>query len=222
MADRQRIALTGAAPARRVSWFAALPAVMLAASLAACSPAATPVRSAALASQVPVASAASSPATGSAAAGSPGARVAVDETLIRFLPASVAGFAVAYSAEATQDVVSDPALVRNATAVAYGLAVDPATGDLVAAAVVRLKPGVFTDEFFRGWRTSYDTSACTQSGGVGGHAEAQLGGRTVYIGTCKGGARTYHTYLIAAGVLISATSVGTKRFGEQLVGALRP
>jgi hypothetical protein len=204
-------------PARRL---AVLIAVLAAALLVACSPGATPVPTVAPTSPAPTTSLASSASP--AAAELPGARVAVDETLIRFLPATIAGFAIAYSAEATQEVLADPSLVRTATAVAYGLAVDSGTGDLVVAAVVRLKPGVFTDEFFRGWRTSYDKAACAPAGGVGGNAEAQLGGRTVYIGTCNGGARTYHTYLDKAGVVISATSVGTKRFGEQLVGNLRP
>ena len=211
MADRQR----GATPV-------ALPATFVAALLvlvAACGGSATPSPAGASSQPPPT----SRPSGASpAVAGSPGARVAVDETLIRFLPAAVAGFAIAYSAEATQEVLGDAALVRNATAVAYGLAVDPATGDLVVAAVVQLKPAVFSDEFFRGWRSSYDKAACAPAGGVGGNAEAQIGGRTVFIGTCNGGARTYHTWLDKAGVVISATSVGAKRFGEQLVGNLRP
>jgi len=225
MADRQPLGpaggVSGARSASRIAApSAVVVAVVVAVALAACSPGPTPVPTVAPASQALAASPGSTASP--EAAGSPAAKVAVDETLIRFLPASIAGFAIAYSAEATQDVVADPALVRNATAVAYGLAVDPATGDLVVAAVVRLRPGVFSDEFFRGWRTSYDKAACAPAGGVGGNAEAQLGGRTVYIGTCNGGARTYHTYLDKSGVLISATSVGTKRFGEQLIRALRP
>ncbi len=211
MADRRLL---------RVRGVPALPlAIVLVALAAACSPGGTFVPTTGPASQAP---GATGPNASAAAGGSPGAKVAIDETLIRFLPAAVAGFAIVYSAEATQDVLADPALVRNATAVAYGLAVDPVTGDLVVAAVVRLKDGVFNDEFFRGWRSSYDKAACAPAGGVGGNAEAQLGGRTVYIGTCNGGARTYHTWLDKAGVVISATSVGTKRFGEQLVGNLRP
>jgi hypothetical protein len=55
-----------------------------------------------------------------------------------------------------------------------------------------------------------------------GNAEAQISNRTTYIGTCGGGAHTYHTYLEKANILVSATSVGTKRFGEQLMGTLRP
>jgi len=149
------------------------------------------------------------------------AKVQVDESLLRYLPAAVGGFAVAYSAEATQDVLGDPGLISNAIAVAYGLAVDPAMGDLVVASVVRLRPGIFGDAFYRGWRTSYDKAACAQAGGVGGNAEATIAGRTVFIGTCNGGAHTYHVYLESTAVMISATSIGPKRFGEQLVGNLR-
>jgi hypothetical protein len=205
MADQRRVA-------------GAVLCAALAAILAGCGGTATPAPTIASASRP----AATAPGASPVVAGSPGARVAVDETLIRFLPATVAGFAVADSAEATQEVLADPALVRNATSVAYGLAVDPASGELVVAAVVHLQAGVFTDDFFRGWRSSYDTAACAQASGVGGNAQAEIAGRTVYIGTCNGGARTYHTYLDGAGVLVSATSVGPHRFGEQLVGTLRP
>jgi len=146
--------------------------------------------------------------------------IAIDETLLRFLPAAVASFAVNYSAEATQSVLNDAALARNATALAYGMAVDPATGDLVVAAVVKLRPGVFSDAFYRTWRATYDRAACAQAGGVGGTAEATIAGRRVYVATCNAGAHTYHVFLELPGIMISATSVGAKRFGEQLVSNL--
>jgi len=193
-------------------------ALSFAVAVASCGGGSTPSPAAAGSQPATPGAPGGSPAGG----GSPGEKVAVDETLLRFLPVQVAGFTVTFAAEATQEVLGDAALVRNATAVAYGLAVDPATGELVVAAVVKLKPGVFTDDFFRGWRTSYDQAACAQAGGVAGHAEAQLGGRTVYIGTCNGGARTYHAWLSGPGVVVSATSVGARRFGEQLIGSLRP
>jgi hypothetical protein len=145
----------------------------------------------------------------------------VDQGLLGHLPASVGGITVVYSGEATTEVRNDAVLARNASALAYGMAIDSATGDLVVAAVVRLKPGVFNDTFFRGWRSTYDQAACAQAGGVVGTAEASLGGRRVYIGTCGGGAHTYHVFLELPGVVISATSVGAKRFGEQLAGNVR-
>lgn len=187
--------------------------------LAACGAAATPAPTRAPASQ---GTAAASPPAGSASAGpASSAKVAVDQGLLKYLPATVASFAVTFSPDATAEVVGDPGLVKNADGVAYGMAVDPATGDLVVAAVVQLKPGVFTDVFYRTWRDTYDKAACAQAGGVGGNAEVQISNRTTYIGTCNGGAHSYHVYLEKSNVLVSATSVGTKRFGEQLMGTLR-
>jgi hypothetical protein len=147
--------------------------------------------------------------------------IAVDETLLRFLPASVGSINVVYSAEATQSVLNDATLARSASALVYGIALDPTTNDVVVSAVVKLRPGVFNDAFYRTWRTTYDRAACGPAGGAAGSAEATIAGRLVYIGSCQGGAHTYHVYLDVAGVMVSATSVGAKRFGEQLIGSLR-
>ena len=84
-----------------------------------------------------------------------------------------------------------------------GLAVDQATGNLVVASVVKLKPGVFSDEFFRDWRDSFDEGVCGQAGGVTGNAQATMDGRTVYIGTCEGGVHTYHVHLEGPDVIVS-------------------
>ncbi|MEO7664523.1 MAG: hypothetical protein ABIV26_05300, partial [Candidatus Limnocylindrales bacterium] len=64
--------------------------------------------------------------------------------------------------------------------------------------------------------------ACSQASGVAGHAEAQIDGRTVYIGTCGGGVRTYHAWLAPDGVMVSASAVGDRRLGERLVENLSP
>lgn len=188
--------------------------------VAACGGAATPVPTNVPASQAATTAVPSAP-SGSAGPTS-SERVAIDQGLLRYLPAAIASFTVTYSAEATNDVVGDPVLVKNADAIAYGMAVDQATGDLVVAAVVKLKSGVMTDAFYRGWRSTYDKAACETAAGVAGHAEAEISNRTTFIGTCNGGAHTYHVYLPGPNVLISAISVGSKRFGEQLMGTLRP
>jgi hypothetical protein len=83
-------------------------------------------------------------------------------------------------------------------------------------------PGTWSEAWFRDWRDSYDEGACGQAGGVAGNAEAALGGRTVYIGTCAGGLRTYHAWLEGRGLLVSAFSVGKGRYGERLMAGLRP
>jgi hypothetical protein len=92
----------------------------------------------------------------------------------------------------------------------------------VYALVVRLKPGAFGEELFRQWRDSYDDGACTQSGGVVGHAEAEIGGRQTYVTSCVQGMHTYHVWLQDQDLLISASSIGDGRFGELLLKGLRP
>jgi len=159
----------------------------------------------------------SSPAPPSGAAG----ELIYDETLLEILPVELDGLALTSAPEAADDIQADPDLVATGERVALGLVVDPA-GELAVAAVIALRPGVFSDAFWRDWRDSYDAGACAQAGGVRGRAEAQIGGRLVYIGTCEGGARTYHVHLEERNILVSVTAIGdVRRLGERLVSELR-
>ena len=192
--------------------------LVFAALLAACSPSASP------SSNPPL-----TPSPSPSAAGSPtsppsnGQGVVVDATLLQVLPATVDGLPITESPEAETQALTDPALGEVAEAIAAGFAVDVATEDFVYGVVVRLKRGVMGDERFRDWRDSYDEGACSQAGGVVGHAEAEIGGRTVYIGTCVGGVRTYHVWLAEQNLIVSASAVGeARRLGEKLVEGLRP
>lgn len=163
-----------------------------------------------------------SPAEAPAVAPPPtGARVvAYDETLLDVLPGDVDGLPVTPVPEAAADIAADPDLVAAGDRLALGMVVDPA-GELAVAAVILLRPGVFSEQFWRDWRDSYDAGACAQAGGVRGNAEARIGGRLVHIATCEGGARTYHVHLERRGVLVSITSIGeSRRLGERLVAAL--
>jgi hypothetical protein len=148
--------------------------------------------------------------------------VTIDPTLLEILPAIVGDLPLTENPEAEAAALADPILPRVGLAVALGLAIDPASGDFVYAVVVRLRPGALTDAAFRDWRDSFDEGACSQADGVLGHAETELGGRTVYIGTCAGGLRTYHVWLEDRDVLISASSAGERRLGEVLIENLRP
>ncbi len=159
--------------------------------------------------------------SGPAASGSEA--VVVDPSLLAILPSSVDGLAMTESADGEAEALKDPNLPKVASAVTSGLAIDTVSGDFVYAVVVRLLPGAMTDASYRDWRDSYDEGACSQADGVVGHAEATIGGRTVYIATCGGGVRTYHVWLEAQGVVISASAVGDqRRLGEKLVEGLRP
>lgn len=160
-------------------------------------------------------------ATSTPGASTPG-DVAIDPSLLEVLPATVDGLTFAESGEGEAEALGDPALAVVGERFIAALAVDPASGEFVYAVVVALRPGAMTDERFRDWRDSYDEGACSQAGGVVGRAEAEIAGRTVHIGSCAGGVRTYHVWLREPGLVVSASAVGERRLGERLVEGLRP
>jgi hypothetical protein len=146
--------------------------------------------------------------------------VGIDTGLLRLLPETVDGHPVEESAEAAIAAVSDPALGVSADSIAVGAVFDPASESFAVASVVRLKPGVYDEEFFRDWRDSFDEGVCAQAGGVEGNAEAEIDGRTVYIGTCAGGVHTYHVYLEDSDTVISVNALGEARLGERMMETL--
>ncbi len=152
----------------------------------------------------------------------PSSAVAIDASLLGVLPASVDGLELIESPEAEAAAIAAPELAAIAIALAAGIAVDTTTGEFVYAVVVRLKPEGMNDRVFRDWRDSFDEGACSQADGITGHAESEIDGRTIYIGTCVGGLRTYHVWLAEPGLLISASAVGEHRLGEALMNGLRP
>jgi hypothetical protein len=171
-------------------------------------------------SSAPSLAAGGTPVLGTLAPPSPAGDVIQDPSLLAILPADLGGVPVNLEAQAFADAAADPDFAANVDAAAFGVAVDGE--DLASAVVAQLLPGTYSESFFRDWRDSYNEGACAQSGGVVGNAETQLGGRTVYIGTCAGGLHTYHAWLADRGAVVSAFSVGDRRFGEQLMAGLRP
>lgn len=150
--------------------------------------------------------------------------ILVDETLLDYLPVQVGGIALERDPDTAGNIASDPDLAERASAIGVAFAISPGAStadDVAVVSVVRLRSDVFDDAFFRSWRDSYDAAACEAAGGVDGHAEAEIDGRTTYIGTCAAGAHTYHVYLDGPNVIVSVTSVGEGRFGEQIVAGLR-
>ena len=193
-------------------------ATTLAIVLAACGAAPT---AAPTSSETPIASPTQNLPTGTPDATSSLA-VAIDPSLLAILPATVDGIEMVESPEAEIAALAGPELATVGSAMAAGIAVDATTGQFVYAVVVRLEPGAMDDSVFRDWRDSYDEGACSQAAGVTGKAEAQIAGRTVYIGSCSGGVLTYHVWLVDQGMLISASAVGDRRLGETLMENLRP
>lgn len=144
----------------------------------------------------------------------------LDPSLLEHLPAAVNGLPVQRSPASDAIVLSDPTVLAYADAAITGLAIDPAAGEFAHATLVKLRPGVFSDGFFRDWRDTFDGAVCSQAGGVRGHAEATIGGHQTFIDSCQEGVRTYHVWLARSGLLVSISSVGKRLLGEKLVAGL--
>jgi hypothetical protein len=206
---------------------AALVAVVsLSTLIAACGPTPAPssVSASPTGSLAPAETAESSQDAGSpSASGSPAASVTVDPTLLANVPASVDGIALTFDPETSATIAADPAVAHDAAGLAVALAVAPgASGadDLAIVSVIKLRDPAKDEAWFRDWRDTYDQGACGPAGGVVGNAEAQLGGGTVFIGSCEGGVHTYHTRIEAAGIVVSITALGDRRLGEKVMESL--
>jgi hypothetical protein len=147
--------------------------------------------------------------------------VTIDPELLKVLPPTVAGLAVEESPDGDQGAEDEPVLARIATGAVGAVVVDTRSGDLANAFVVKLKPGGLTDAGFRDWRDTYDQGVCGGASAVVGHAETLIAGRTVFIGTCSAGTRTYHAWIKDKNLLITVFSIGTRQLGELLIAGLR-
>jgi hypothetical protein len=172
------------------------------------------------ASVAPVDSAVAPPPSSPAAAGA----VAVDPALLGLLPADIEGQPLRPDDATAADIAATGDLAQDIEAIAVGLYIRPGTStadDLAIVSVVRLHPGVFDDEWFRSWRSTYDEGACRVAGGVApGGAETQIGEHDTHIGTCEGGVHTYHVHLEDPDRIISISAAGEGRFGERVVAGL--
>jgi len=163
-----------------------------------------------------------SPVAGSSI-GSPSASTAiVDSSLLALLPATVAGFDVKEFPEGEQQAADDPNLGRSVARFATAFVVNAEGTNWAYSAVVALRPGAGTDAFFSSWQDSFYASACSQAGGVSGHIVVSIGGRSVNETTCLNSVRIYHVRLAQLGLIVSISSLGDDRYGEQLIAGLRP
>lgn len=155
----------------------------------------------------------------------PPAGVIVDLGLLEVLPAQIDGVTLQPDSSTAAEVASDLMLGESALSIAVALAVGPGSSgseDLAIVSVVRLRPDVFDEAFYQGWRDTYDEAACEVADGVEGEAETEIGGRATYVGTCVGGAQTYHTYLEDQGFIVSIIATGSRRFGELILACVAP
>jgi hypothetical protein len=151
--------------------------------------------------------------------------VGVDSTLLDVLPAAVAGLDRAADATTAAELAASPDIGDSIEALALAVYAGPGPSsdveDLAIVSVARVLDGVADDAWFRAWRDSYDAAACEPAGGVaGGSAQAEIDGRTVYIGTCQAGAHTYHVRLTDPDRVVAVTAIGDDRIGEQVMAGL--
>ena len=157
--------------------------------------------------------------SGATVAVSPGEMTVLDPSLLGVLPPSVAGVLVNQEPASFAEAVRDPSFVANVDRAVFAVVVDG--NDLASGVVAHLRAGSWSDKLFEDWRATYDEGACVQAGGVLAHAETTSAGRTIYVTTCGGGLRVYHAYIASKGVVVSLFSLGTRRFGDQLMAGLR-
>ncbi len=151
--------------------------------------------------------------------------VTVDPGLLEVLPTEIDGVPLEPDPVTATDMGSDPLLADSVRSLAVAAAVAPGdeaspASDLAVASVIRLRPDVFDEAFYQEWRDTYDDAACEVADGVESETETQLAGRQVYSATCVGGARTYHTYLVDQGFIVSVTATGEHLFGERIMAGL--
>ena len=138
---------------------------------------------------------------------------------------SSATLAFEYDAQTSAQVAADPALAHDVSALAIGLYTirgqQPAA-DFAIVSVLRLRDPSVGTEWFRQYRDTYDAAACAQAGGVERHSESDFGPNHTFIAGCAGGAFTLHVRLSARGVVVSITSVGPARLGQQIAADAIP
>jgi hypothetical protein len=171
-----------------------------------------------------VATTASPTASPLGASGLPDTTQADPSLISAVLGASQPGLSFQYDAETTANVAGDPGLTKDASSLGIGLytvAGQNPVQDYAIVSVLRLRdPGAADDEWFRAYRDSYDESACAQAGGVARHAQTEIERHTVFIGSCAGGAFTYHLRTKTDDLVVSITGVGPGKLGERLAGAV--
>ena len=146
----------------------------------------------------------------------------IDPSLLASLPATIDGIAIIEDPDTEQLDASNPANGPDLAALAVATAADNETDDLAVVSVVRIRPGVFSDAYYRDWRSTFDAGACSQAGGVSATGTAVIAGRDTFTATCStGGLVTYHVHLAGGDVIVSVWSLGQRQFGRLVVEGIR-
>jgi hypothetical protein len=150
--------------------------------------------------------------------------VVVDPALLDLLPSDIEGVALKADPDTASEIAAEGSIAPFVSAIALASAFGPLAtdtpGDYVVVTVARLRPGTFSDLFYRGWRDTFDAAVCEQAGRVDGHAETEIGGHQTFIGTCSGGVHTYHVHLPSQDAIVSMQGLGEGRYAEHVIAGL--
>jgi hypothetical protein len=172
----------------------------------------------------PTPSASAAPTSTPIASATAAAGVTVDPALLDVLPDAVAGIPVTPDPKTAADIAAEGSIAPFVSAIALATAFGPPATDTltdyVVVTVAKLRPGTFSDAFFRGWRDTFDAGVCAQAGGVDANAETEIAGHRTFIGTCKGGVHTYHVHLPTNDLIVSMQGLGDGGWAERIVADL--
>ncbi|MEX1171200.1 MAG: hypothetical protein WEG56_01185 [Chloroflexota bacterium] len=154
----------------------------------------------------------------------PRAAIGVDPALLDVLPPTVDGIERLADPDTAAEIATSVDLAASVESIAVAIYVGPGSSvadDLAIVSVARLRPDVFSDGWFRQWRETYDAAACEPAGGVQtGSAQAEIGGVTTHIGSCRNLVHTYHVRLTGPDRVVAITALGEARLGERIVAGL--
>ncbi|HEX5827661.1 MAG TPA: hypothetical protein VFY23_09085 [Candidatus Limnocylindrales bacterium] len=161
-----------------------------------------------------------SPAASAAPGASSSVGVVRDDSLTAILPPDLDGTPVTLEEASFQDATADPGFRDNVERAAFFVVAS--AEDLASGVVAIPRSATFGDSAFTDWRETYSEGVCAQAGGVATNAETTIDGRTVWITTCAGGLTVYQAFVEERSAIVSLFSLGDARYGERLIGDLRP
>ncbi len=145
----------------------------------------------------------------------------IDPSLLRVLPATVAGLPVTESGDLEAAALGDLDIPTNVSAYAAAVVGSLGDPDWATVSILALRPSA-GQSFVAAWEQQYDEAACSRASGIAGRGETTIGGWLTQTATCAGGVLAYHVQIVDRGILVSISSVGPRKLGEQVVAALGP
>lgn len=142
----------------------------------------------------------------------------IEVALLAVLPDTVGASLVEEDLDREMTFAADSS--RGAEIVGFAAAVVGDAGENIATVSLARIDTSDPAGFFDRWRADFDEAACAANGGAGKRETRQIGGRTVALTTCLGGAFVYHVRLRGQTLIVSILSLGAGDFGARLIEGL--